>query len=250
MTSLADGEYDFSGRRLGDGQSWATAMRRYQLGFATFLVLAAIASVGAALWWGMAQVPDFYERELQSDVDRQARREAAKKFVQATLRLAEGIEHSDSWTEKFTEDQINGWLAEDLEQKFAQFLPEGVSDPRIQLAGGVIHVAFRLEHEGWEGVVSGKLEPWVPEANQLAFTVRSIRAGMVPIPLQDLLDELSGQFEIEGWLVEWAEADGHDAFILHLDPYEEHDAVLRAISVIDGAVRVSGDSRAEQDGGE
>lgn len=215
-------------------------MRRYRAVLGGLLV-AVLAGGGAfALFWAVRQVPEFYEAAEAAQPDPIERQEAAKVFVQRTLNLVDGIQHADQWSEAFTQTQINSWLAEELYPNFGQLVPKGVSEPRVQLTEGVIEVGFRYHQPHWNSVVSVRARPWVPNPNQLAFEILSIRAGLVPIPLEHILHELSDHFEMEGWRVEWRELNGNDVVVLHLDRATSEQTVLEAIQITGGTIRVAG----------
>lgn len=208
-------------------------------GTALLLVLVLGGSVGGVVW-SLSQVPDFYAQALSELPDPQDRKQAAKQFVERTLRLVDGVEHEDAWAEEFTQQQINSWLAEELHQKHAKLLPNGVSDPRVQFAPEAVQLGFQFQREGWEGVISVRARPWVPQENQLALEIESVKAGLMPIPLDRVLQEISRQFETEGWRVTWREAHGHDVLVISLDGGGAEQPVLEAVEVVEGAVRVRG----------
>ncbi len=215
-------------------------MRRFRAGLLWMLFAAAIGGGLVALFWAFGQVPDFYEAALEKQPEPAVRRESARVFEQRTLQLADGIQHADQWAEEFTQTQINSWLSEELPRKFGQVLPEGVSDPRVELAGKSLSVGFRYNRGQWNSVVSVRIRPWVPQPNQLAFEIESIRAGLVPIPLEHILHELSDHLKTEGLRIEWSELHGNEVVILHLGSVKEGQPVLEGVQVIEGAIRVAG----------
>jgi hypothetical protein len=154
------------------------------------------------------------------------------------------------WSEEFTQEQVNSWLSEELYPKYEKLVPEGIDEPRVRLSDGTIEVGFRYERDNWNGVVSVRARPWVPLQNRLAFEIQSIRAGLVPIPLERILHELSDQFETEGWLVEWAQHNGNDVLILHLENGESGQPVLEAVEIVDKLIRISGRSGSPAGDGE
>jgi hypothetical protein len=226
-------------------------MRRYRAFLVGSLIVAAVGCGLAAFFWALVQVPEFYGTALDEQPEPAGRQEAARAFEQRTLQLVEGIQHADEWSEEFTQTQINSWLAEELHPKFGQLVPAGVSDPQVLLAGETIEIGFRYRRDHWNSVVSVRVRPWVPQPNRLAFEIESIRAGLVPIPLEHILHELSDHFETDGWRVEWNQTNGNDVMILHLDrtDFDRADRlnwtskdrpVLEGVQVVDKAIRVTG----------
>jgi hypothetical protein len=216
-------------------------MPRGKIMIAVVVLLGVLCAGGAGVYWSLKHVPDFYQQALAEKVDPVVRKAAAKKFVQTTLRLVDRIQHEDAWSEEFRQAQINSWLAEELHQKYEEVVPPGVTEPRVQITEGSVLIGFRYEDENFQGVVSVRLRPWVPEPNRLAIEVESVKAGVVPIPLQDVIDEVTDTFKTEGWHVEWQQADGNDVLIVHLDSGGiEDQPTLERIDVVEGAVRIFG----------
>ncbi len=207
-----------------------------------FGILSAMLAIGCAssLYWALVQSPDFYEEALAEQTDPVVQQEAAKRFVQRTLQLVDEIRHSKTWSEEFTEQQVNSWLAVELHQKFSDWVPSGVSDPRVKFDDEQIHIAFHFEQKKWDGIVSLQLKPWVTEPNRLAIQIKSIRAGLVPIPLDEVLHKIANRFETDQRRFEWRQVDGTDVVIVDLNATHDDVPILQAVEVMDGAFRLSG----------
>lgn len=219
-------------------------MSRKRLGWIAGLLLAAAGCGTAGLFWASLQVPDFYRQALPPDPD--VRRQVADRFVQRTLELADGIRYDRRWAEEFHERQINAWLVEQFPRQDEEFLPEEVSDPRVRFEAETVQIGFRLNREGWNGVVSLRLRPWVSAPNRLAVEVQSVHAGLLPVPLDRILPKVRQEFRSHGWRIERSRSEGHDVFIMHLDRLRFEDGevpVLEAVEVDDGMLRISGRRR-------
>ena len=209
------------------------------------LLIAAAAGAGG-LWWALFESPDFYltvlEQERRADPD--ARRAEAKRFVHRTMKLVDDIRNSDAWAQDFTEAEINAWLAEELHRKFGEWLPPGVSEPCVQIEADAIHVGFQYDEPGqWSGVVSLRVLPWVAEPNQLALQVESIRAGLVPIPVDQIVAGVAEHARSSGWRVEWQQRDGYDVALVRLATEDEPSAELDGVELRDGSLHVHGRAR-------
>lgn len=203
-------------------------------------ILAVLVAVFAgSTWWASKQVPDFYAQALAGELQREERKAAAKQFVRQTLRIVEDVEFSDRWSEEFRQDQINSWLAEELHQKYPELVPDGVRDPRVGLHDETISLGFQFESESWEGVVSIRVRPWITEPNEMAIEILSIRAGLVPIPLDELLREVASEIETEGFPIRWIQRNGNDVAIVTIESGPDGPRLER-LSVVDGLVRASG----------
>lgn len=203
-------------------------------------LVVAIGAGGGAVLWSLVQVPDFYEEALAQQPDPAVRQEIAETFVERTVQLLDDIEHSDAWSQEFTDREVNAWLAEQLHQKFAEMVPKGVRDPRVRFDNQRVLLGFAYEHENWDGVVSLRLRPWVPEPNQLAIEIESIRAGLFPIPLESVLDELEQQMESDDWRAEWTHVNGNDVLLVRFAGGQPDQPVLEEVQVTAGGVRISG----------
>ena len=215
-------------------------MSRKKFGFIALLLLVALGCGGGAVMWGLLQVPDFYENALAKQPDPVIRRQAARRLEQRTLHLVEEIRNADEWSEQFEQQAVNSWLAEELHVRFSRIVPRGVSEPRVQFVDDVILVGFRLQRENFNGIVSLRVRPWVPGSNQVALEVESCRAGLVPIPLDNILQPVVRQLARAGWYAEWRESNGNDVLVVNLDRGRSNQPVLESIDVAEGQLRVTG----------
>ena len=218
-------------------------MRRKKLillGMAAFFL---VAGAAGTLLWALLRVPDFYA-QASASVPREPdeRKLAAKHLVQETTDLINNIKHADEWSATFKETEVNSWFLEELQQaKYEDMVPEGVSDPRLAIHEGVLQLGFRVQRKGWSGIVSLRLKPWIESENQLAVEIASIHAGIVPIPLEDMLQKLTRQLVESGWDVTWSHANGNDVAIINLNKKQgPKSPVLESLTVAKGEVRVQG----------
>lgn len=221
-------------------------MIRKRLALAAVALLLVLGIGWGGVHWAMFQVPDFYANALaEIPPDPMIRKKAARQFVQHTLDLVDSLQNSERWSETFEQDQINSWLVEELHNpKYAGLVPRSVSEPRVLLREEQILIGFRVSQRRWDGVVSLRLRPWVPEPNQLALEVQSVKVGLIPYPLDDVLEDISVQLASEGFRSEWREMDGNDVLVVDLDRGDsETSPVLEAIELDDGAIRISGRGR-------
>jgi len=203
-------------------------------------VLFLLLATGAGFAWSLQQPPQFYEQALESVPPAEVRREVVKALVEQTLQLVEEIERSDRWSEQFTEQQINSWLAEEFDKAEFSWMPRSVRDPRVKLDDGTMHLAFRIETKRLQGVVSCELKPWVSGPNQIAVAIRFVRLGLVPISMESLVQRLAGRVGLNGWLVTWQRESGHDVVVVNLDRGEPVQPILETIELEPGVLRIAG----------
>jgi len=214
--------------------------KRWILFGLAFLLL--FAGAAGSLLWALLRVPDFYANAAAGVPARpEERQQAAKSLVQETTNLINNIKHTDAWSATFKQSEVNSWFAEELPQeKYSDIVPEGVSNPRLAIQDGFLQLGFRFRKSGWSGIVSLQLKPWIQKQNQLAIEIEGIRAGIVPIPLEDMLHELTRHLVEEGWKVTWTHANGNDVVLIDLSKQNPDAPVLEGLAVIEGEVRVQG----------
>jgi hypothetical protein len=205
------------------------------------LAVLAVAACGGTVCWGLWYTPDFYIAAI-TPLDPQVRHQQARQFVQVTMQLFDDIRNEDRWAEEFTEDQVNSWLAEELHQKFGEWVPEGVQQPRVKFEQDSLQLGFQFEHGRWKGVLCAQIRPWVADANQLAIEIQSVRAGLFPLPIDDLFDDLLADLREHGWRVEVRQTARGDVLVVDLSRRDGSDRqpVLEAINLKPGLLRISG----------
>lgn len=220
-------------------------MSRKKLFLMGTAILLILVGVGGTLLWALLRVPDFYADATASIPQEPAeRQQAAKNLVQETTNLVNDIKHSDQWSASFKQSDINSWFVEELQQeKYNDVVPEGVSEPRLVIRDERLQLGFRFKRNGWNGIVSLKLKPWIQDQNRLAIEIESIRAGIVPIPLEEMLENLTQQLVDSGWDVTWNHANGHDVAVITLQQEKPDSPVLESLLIDEGEVRVSGRSK-------
>jgi len=93
------------------------------------------------------QVPEFYAQALQADPAVQ--KHASDEMVQKTTALVNNLKKEGDWEALFTDVQVNGWLASDLEEHYPDALPRGVRDPRVVIEPEQVIFAFRMVRGKW-----------------------------------------------------------------------------------------------------
>ncbi|MEQ8788756.1 MAG: hypothetical protein RIC55_20765 [Pirellulaceae bacterium] len=215
-----------------------------RIGAVSFFLLLAVAAVGLlCAWWGASHVPDFYDQALKAEPERLA--EAGDKLEENILDLRNDSLDEGVWRATFTDEQINGWLAVDLPDKFPKTLPPQLKDPRVAIEPNLAHVAARYESPQLTTIVSLAVEVRLTDQpNELAIRIRQARAGMLPVPLSEWLDRVSAAAENGGIPLRWIEQEGDPVAIVTVPLEDKHhrDHLLRLtqIDLQDGALVVAG----------
>jgi hypothetical protein len=220
-------------------------MRKYaRIGFAIVLTLAAAGAMfGLSLYRAARHVPEFYERALAARPEEQ--KEAGLKFEQQALALHNQVRHAGRWEARFTQDQINGWLAADLPVKFPQALPQGVSDPRIAIDETQVQLAVRYRRGNTDAVVSlaGQVQ-LTAEPNELAVRIDAVRAGAFPLPFAQFREDIVERAAKAGVPIRWTEVDSVPVALvrLPLDPrdFKGRRLVVEELRLVAGELIVAG----------
>lgn len=208
-------------------------------------VLCSLALVAGGLALSLRHQPAFYRSALAENIPGEIRREQAKAFVQTTLRLVDDIRYDERWSDEFSEEAVNGWLAEELPTKYRGWLPPDISQPRVKFEKGAVLLAFQARRGMWQGVVSTRIRPWVSGANQLAFEIQSARLGLIPVPVDEIVDGLVKNLSGSGWRTQWRNTGKQDVLVVDLDSAEEsagsrEHPVLETVEVGPRLLRLTG----------
>lgn len=125
--------------------------------------------------------------------------------------------HEGVWATRFSPEQINGWLASDLPEKFPGILGKSFREPRILFSRDQFCLVFRYSTPTFRGVVQVVGDIFATHSeNQIAFRIGSVKSGWMPIPVSwwaDPLGDALGKYNI---ILEWGELNGDPVALLTL----------------------------------
>jgi len=207
--------------------------------------LTCLAAIIAGLYGLLTHQPAFYREALQRDAGGPDRQKLAKEFVQAAVGLRNEVLSEERWMQEFSEAGTNAWLADDLPAQYSEWLPPGVSAPRVQFNQDQLQFAFHTRRGLWSGVISGKVRVWVSSPNELAFEIQSLNAGLIPIPVDDAVGDFVNEMNAAGWRLEWRPSKGGDALVLSLDQIGSDNGasdhpVVESLEVLPGRLKIFG----------
>jgi hypothetical protein len=209
-----------------------------------------LAALAGGTLWLLHYRPAFYRDALRQELSAQDRREEAKRFVQTTLQLVDAVRYEPRWMQEFSEQSVNIWLADELPTRYSGWLPPEVTAPRVKFERGGLWIAFQTQHGHWSGVVSGRVKVWVSGPNELALEIQSLSAGLIPIPVDEVIGEFVSAMNERGWRLQWKQSATGDVLVVSLDdPNDSADsrgeAVLESVELTPGRLIVSGRRRDE-----
>ena len=207
-----------------------------------FLLVAAIGATLLGLYRASQSVPDFYQAALEFEPEEADK--AGDQLEQQVVQLHNDVQHGESWELQLTDEQINGWLATDLPEKFPGLLPGEVEQPRVAFEDGMTHIACRLNTPKLKTVLSLALDTYLTEEpNEIAIRIDKARAGLVPVPLKGVLESVVAAAKQSGLRLRWTQEDG-DPIALIQFPTDREDlrpgVVIRTVLVEEGKITVTG----------
>jgi hypothetical protein len=186
------------------------------------LIIAASLALGLViLMWSVYQAaqaqPDFHRRAM--DMTAQEAATLGGQTEQEVLQLTNAVQFEQAWQFRLSEQQINGWLADQLPRKHADVIPPGISDVRVEIADGRLRLAFRVAR-GWaRGYIVARLRIFLTDQpNQIAIVVEQVKWGWIPLPIGALGDSIAGQLRRAGVNVLWTQLDGSPTALVRLPP--------------------------------
>jgi hypothetical protein len=204
---------------------------------------AVLAAVPALVWVSLTYQPGFYRAMVGARVPRAQREAKAKRFVSQSLQLRNDICNEPAWEAVFSDDEVNAWLAEDLVTHFADQLPPEVHEPRVVFELDRVTLAFELDRGPVRSVIWVVARPRVPEPNVLELTFEKIRAGVVPVPADQILDRIVGVAQGHGLDVTWKRDGDLPVATVRYVPHSGRDDVkLERVQIRKGEIRLAGRS--------
>ncbi len=206
------------------------------------VAVCAVVAAGTLFWAYRASqfVPDRYEELLRADARRQA--SASTEMFNRAQRLIHQAKRPGKWRASFTAEQINGYLAVDLEKQFADVLTGEIRDPRVDIGEKTITLFCRYDGVAGESVLSIEFEPFLGERDVLGLRFVDARVGSLPLPsgrVREALSEAAAGAELA---VRWVEdADGLVLLIAIPQTKQGREVELTHIELAGNEIRLAGE---------
>ena len=205
---------------------FTTHARRLALISAAGLVVVLV-FFSAATYLASRRAPSFYRQALSAPPADAL--EQGERFERAALALHNQVQRPGRWEAALTADEINGWLATELPAKFPQMLPTGIADPRVAIDGETFRAAVHYQRGGIDTVLSISGEAYLTaQDNEIAIRLTQARAGLVPIPLGHVIQEISQRAERAELSIRWTEVKGSPVALVRL-PLDLADGTGRIV---------------------
>jgi hypothetical protein len=208
------------------------------VGVASLILLAA---VPALFWVSVTHQPTFYKAIVA--VSPQQQQERAKRFMAQSLQLSNDIHNEPRWEAVFSDQEVNAWLAEDLVTHFADQLPTEVHEPRVVFEPDRVTLAFQLDQGPVRAVIWVVARVRVPEQNVVELMIEKIRAGVVPVPADKILERITIAAQARGLEIRWKrEGDVSVATIRYAPDFARGEVLLEQLHIRRGQIRLAGKS--------
>ena len=180
-------------------------VRRFVVGLFSLTALAMIGGFAAqhCLQWQ----PSFYARKLAVGSEKLTTDD--RELERQVETLHKDVRTPGDWTARFSEEQVNGWLAVGLRQRFPRMLPDQIREPRVAFSAGLAQVACQYCSSELQVVLSLDVDVSMSsEPNVVAVRVKRARVGAVPGLLQMATASITNAAMRAKIPLQWTEIDG------------------------------------------
>jgi hypothetical protein len=206
--------------------------------------LVLLATLGLlALRLASGHVPKFYRDAIRRDAP--ASHRSSDQMLQRATALASDLKRGGRWQAVFTAEEINGWLAVDFVENHADSLPPGFRDPRVAIEPGRLMLACRYHRGIIDSVLWMSVEPYLIQPGVLAIRIREVRAGWLPVSMQQVLDAIDEAVRRSDLKIEWRQADSDPVAVVSLPPQRQsgEEFTLDTLRLSQDKIALAGTSR-------
>jgi hypothetical protein len=189
-------------------------------------------------------VRPFYEQALEIEPD--ALQRGSRELESRATTLLSDARQVGEWQAIFTAEQINGWLALQLDELHdGDEHYEKIRDPRVAISPENLTLGFRASSGGVDTVVSVDAGVFLTDEGAVAIRLMSVRAGALPLPVMQFADEIADACRQLSLPVRWTQRDGQPVAILELQSDESSKRPLHIdeIKLGEGELYVAGHTK-------
>ena len=160
------------------------------------------------------------------------------------------ISRPGGWETAVTADEINAWLAIDLPRNHPRWLPQGVSQPRLDFGPRHVRLGTRVGYGPLTAVAWFDCEVVLRDVNHLAIVLEEARLGAIPIPRPPILRELARRIGRLGMVTDLRMLDGRMVLMVYIPSTHDAGATsywLESLSIGDGELLMAGETRSLAD---
>ena len=222
-------------------------MRRRNAIITSLLLLITVAASVGGLGYALKTVPAFYHDAQEGlACDPMAAAAVVTRFGD----LKNDIRSKTEWGATFTDAELNAFLQVHLGQEggFASVVPRGFHAPRLRILGDRIFLAARYGSGFWSTVLSMEMKLWLVKdhTNLVALELCGVRAGILPVGTQSILDRISEASRESNIVITWYRHNGNAVGLCHFyaDQPRPTTQIARFVAA-DGKLTIAGRSHLE-----
>lgn len=217
--------------------------RTRKLAVAAVAICCMLLIAALMLYRASQRVPSFYETAVTARPA--AERALGNEFERHALELHNQVRRPGHWEMEVTAEQLNGWLAADLPRKFPDLMPPDLLDPRVAIEEDRLLFACRYQGTRMSTVISLTVEVGLTdELNTVALRLVKARAGLLPLPLNRVLDQIRTVAQQTDLRLRWAQQDGDPVALLTVtsaqDERSKKPIVLEVLKLVPDRILLSG----------
>ena len=130
---------------------------------------------------------------------------------------------------------------------FRRPAPAGSQRTARAVRAGPHHPGLPVAQRGVQSVITVVARPRVPGGNTVELTLEKIRAGILPVPADNVLDRIIEYARYHGVDAEWTRRDGYPVVLMRYTPnLEREDVQLEELQIRTGQIRLAGRSDRNQ----
>lgn len=196
-----------------------------------------------SLYLSAQRLPDFYKESLA--VSPELRQVQNKRMREKIINLNNSVQNTGKpWSIQFSEDDLNAYFAVELAREGSNILPRDITEPRLTFSDRQLDFACRVEQGSLAGILHLMVGLEIPEPNRLSIRIKNARLGKLPISREIPAKMLAEALEKAGYKVRQSTTadDPVVSFMLDLKYGKDLKVNLESLSLVDGAVQISGET--------
>ena len=194
-----------------------------------------------ALYLSAQRPPKFYRDNLDVAADIQQTRN--REMLRKIRLLNNDIQRTDApWKGSFSNGELNGYLAVELEKEASNLFPKEIKQPRLTVRDRRLDFACRIEEGPITGILHLAIDATMIEPNRLMLRLKHVSLGQLPMAKGRPKQLILGALRKQGYTATEGTMDGDPTFTIPLDlSYGKDKAIrLESIELLEGGLQISG----------
>lgn len=217
-------------------------MRKRSRRLSALLLVSILTAMGGGLFAAVTYVPAFY-KQTEFEPDHLEFGSQSSRLMTRVSDLSNDISTKPEWGASFEARELNCFLHEYASDVNAR-LGGHIHTPRISIDGDRVLLGVRSGTGFFSLIFWIELRAWLvkSEPNCLAVEISSIKAGLIPIAGQSILDRVTEAARESNIEVAWYRNNGKPVGIFRLfaDQSRRQPKQIRAVQIRDGHLTIAG----------